>query len=99
LGHQYTYETKYYQFRQAARNDYFGDGFMSVVWDKANLKTTHNQLNARFSNTTLGTLTGHIDLYQYNYFFNSVLQTETQLIQSQLKDSEVAVGAKYNKQI
>lgn len=99
IGHQYNYETKYYQFKQAAQNAYFGDGFTSVIEDKAHLKTTHNQLNAQFSNRTLGVLTGHIDLYQYNYFFNTLLQTETQLIQNQLKGDEVSVGAKYDKQI
>lgn len=99
LGHQFTYETKYYHFKQAARNNYFGDAFTSVIGDKAYLKTTHNQLSAQFSNSALGMLTGHIDLYQYNYFFNTVLQTDTQLIQSQLKGNEVSVGAKYNKQI
>src|SRR5690606_35869525 len=56
-------------------------------------------INAQFSNRALGVLTGHIDLYQYNYFFNTLLQTETQLIQNQLKGSEVFVGAKYDKQI
>src|SRR5690606_33787827 len=62
LGHQFTYETKYYHFQQAAQNNYFGDGFTSVIGDRANLKTTHNQINAQFLNRTLGVLTGHIDL-------------------------------------
>lgn len=99
LGHQFAYETKYYHFKQAARNNYFGDGFVPVIGDKPNLKTTYNQLNAQFSNKTLGVLTGHIDLYRYNYFFNTVLRTDSQLIQSQLEGSEVSVGAKYDKQI
>jgi hypothetical protein len=47
----------------------------------------------------LGVLTGFINHYGYNYFFNSVLQTPTQLIQSQLKGNEIAAGAKYVKMI
>lgn len=99
IGHEFNYETKYYQFSQNAKNAYFGDAFTSVIGDKANLKTTHNRLNAQFSNKTLGVLTGYLGLYQYNYFFNTVLQTQTQLIQSQLKGDEVAIGANYVKKI
>lgn len=99
IGHQFNYETKYYQYKQSAKNAYFGEAFLSPIEDKANLKTTNNQLSAQFSSKTLGVLTGSLDLYQYNYYFNTVLQTKTQLIQSQLKDNEVAVGAKYVKRI
>ena len=99
LGHEFTYETKYYQYKQTAQNDYFGDGYDSSISDKANLKTTYNQVYAQFSNKTLGVLTGLINHYHYNYFFNSVLQTPTQLIQSQISGDEISAGAKYVKKI
>ncbi|MBC8770619.1 putative porin [Arenibacter sp. BSSL-BM3] len=99
LGHEFSYETKYYQFKQSAQNDYFGDGYASSIGDKASLKTTYNNVYAQFSNRTLGVLTGHINHYQYNYYFNSVLQTPTQLIQSQLSGDEISAGAKYVKKI
>ncbi|GGW47671.1 putative porin [Arenibacter certesii] len=99
IGHQFNYETKYYHYQQTSENAYFGDAFTAVIGDKAHLKTMNNQLSAQFSNKTLGVLTGHLDLYQYNYFFNTVLQTDTQLIQSQLKGDEIAIGAKYVKKI
>jgi len=99
LGHEFSYETKFYQYKQSAQNDYFGDGYGTSIGDKASLKTTYNKVYAQFSNKTLGALTGHINHYQYNYFFNSVLQTPTQLIQSQLKGDEISAGAKYVKKI
>lgn len=99
LGHEFSYETKYYQYKQTAQNDYFGDGYDSSISDKASLKTTYNQVYAQFSNKTLGVLTGLINHYHYNYFFNSVLQTPTQLIQSQLSGDEISAGAKYVKKI
>lgn len=99
LGHEFTYETKYYQYKQTAQNDYFGAAYESGIMDKASLKTTYNQLYAQFSNRTLGVLTGFVNHYKYNYFFNSVLQTPTQLIQSQLQGDEIATGAKYVKKI
>jgi len=99
LGHEFSYETKYYQFKQTAQNDYFGDAFESSITDKSSLKSTYNQVYAQFSNKTLGVLTGLINHYRYNYFFNSVLQTPTQLIQSQLEGDEISAGAKYVKKI
>jgi hypothetical protein len=58
-----------------------------------------NQLRAEFYNRTLGRLTGFTNLYNYNYFFNSVLITETEEIQNQLKGEEIIVGADYFKEI
>ena len=99
LGHEFTYETKYYQFIQAAQNDFFGAVLLSPVNDKANLKTMYNRVHARFSNRTLGTLTGYAGIYDYNYFFNSILITDEQRIDDQLEGQEVFVGGEYTKQI
>lgn len=100
VGHLFNYETKYYQFTQTNQNDYFGDAFVtSKISDKAFLKTYYNELNAEFYNTTLGRLKGSINVYNYNYFFNSVLITDTQRISRQLKGEEIALGAEYEKQI
>jgi len=59
----------------------------------------YNQFSADFYNATLGGLQGSISLYNYNYFTNSILITDTQTIENQLKGQEVALGAKYRKQI
>ncbi|MFK5974688.1 MAG: putative porin [Flavobacteriaceae bacterium] len=99
IGHQFSYETKFYAFTQSAANSYFGEGFLSSIEDKARLKTMYNQFSADFYNATLGKLQGSISLYNYNYFFNSILITDTQRIQNQLKGEEISLGAKYSKQI
>ncbi|SHJ86043.1 Putative porin [Arenibacter nanhaiticus] len=99
IGHEFNYETKFYQFKQAQGNRYFGESFLSVIDDKATLKTMYNQLNGQLQNNTLGEVTAFVDLYQYNYFFNSVVQTPEQLIKSQLKGDEVALGGIYHKKI
>ena len=100
IGHAFNYETKYYQFRQDISNEYFGSVFVSPIHDKASLKTTYNEFHAEFYNTTLGRLQGNISLYNYNYFFNSLLvTTEGQQIQSQLTGDEISLGAKYSKTI
>ncbi len=100
LGHTFGYETKYYQFTHTAGDSYFGDVILSPVNDKANLKTTYNQVNLEFYNRTLGRLQGNINMFNYNYFFNSVFYTqEGQKIQNQLNGTELALGGEYEKRI
>ena len=100
IGHQFNYETKYYNFSQDDQNPYFGNAFLSAISDRASLKTSYNQLNAVFYNATIGALQGNISVYDYVYFFNSKLITEDGLeIQNQLKGQEIALGANYRKQI
>ena len=99
IGHQFNYETKYHQYSQSAQNTYFGNSILAVISDKANLKTMYNQVSLDFYNATLGSLQANLSLYSYNYFFNSILITETERIEDQLKGEEVAFGANYEKQI
>lgn len=99
IGHTFTYETKNYEFQQENENQFFGEALVNPINDRANLKTMYNEINAVFSNRTLGVLIGSVSLYNYNYYFNSVITTDEGVIPSQLKGEEIAVGAKYRKQI
>jgi len=100
FGHVFNYETKYYTFGQTQQSDYFGDRLVPAIDDKAQLKAMYNEVNAEFYNETLGRLRGNISVYNYNYFFNSILITEDgSRIPSRLKGEEIAVGANYEKKI
>ncbi|NER11748.1 putative porin [Muriicola jejuensis] len=99
IGHEFTYETKYYQFQQDAQNDYFGEDLFSPIDDKATLKTFFNQVSLDYSNKFLGSIKGFVNWYQYNYFFNSLLITEGGTIPNQLRGDELSVGGSYSKRI
>ncbi len=99
IGHEFTYETKYFQFLQDGQNDYFGASFITPIDDKATLKTFFNRLSLDYSNRFLGTLKGFVNLYNYDYYFNSILITDTQTIPNQLRGDELAVGGLYQKTI
>lgn len=99
FGHTFTYESKSYKFQQDAENEFFGDALVSPISDRANLKTMYNEINAEFSNRTLGVLKASVNLYNYNYFFNSTITTDEGFIPNSLKGEEVAIGAKYKKEI
>lgn len=99
IGHQFNYETKFYQFNQTAQNAYFGEALLAAINDKASLKTMYNQVSLDFYNATLGSLQANLSMYSYNYFFNSLFISEDQVVQNQLQGEEIALGANYKKQI
>nr|WP_299388109.1 putative porin [Allomuricauda sp.] len=98
LGHEFTYETKFYDFTQSQQEDQLGsDPFVEPIADRARLKTMFNQVSAEFSNRILGRLRGTASLYNYNYYFNSILQTDEGIIQNKLEGEEISVGGSYAK--
>ena len=99
IGHQFNYETKIYDYSQTESNTYYGDSFLPAVTDRARLKIMFNQGNITFSNAVLGRLQANVNLYNYNYYFNSLLITDQGRIDNQLKGEEVSVGANYAKTI
>ncbi|WP_281278403.1 putative porin [Muriicola soli] len=68
IGHEFSYETKYFQFQQDAQNDYFGSVLVSPIDDKASLKTFFNSVSLDYSSKFLGSLKGFVNWYQYDYF-------------------------------
>lgn len=100
IGHRFNYETKIYRFKQASVNDLFGDAFqVSSLSDESRLKTMYNHLRLNFKSELTGDFTVKANAYDYNYYFNSIVIRDDEIIPSQLKDNEFAVGAEWNKNI
>lgn len=98
IGHEFTYETKFYDFGQTRQNDAFGeDPFLTPIMDRARLKTMFNKGSVEFSNRILGKVTGSVGLYTYNYYFNSLLITDEGTIPNKLEGEEITVGGGYAK--
>lgn len=96
LGHRFNYESKFYQFNQSATNAVFGESFLTAIADRARLKTAFNQFSVNFSNRVWGNLSAKANYYNYQYFFNSILVTDTQTIPNELEGNEIALGADYD---
>jgi len=96
IGHQFDYETKFYQFNQTTTSTRFGDEVLETpIDDKATLRTLFNQVSANFSNKTLGRLSGNLNFYNYDYSFRSLLILPDGEIPNQLKGNEIALGGDY----
>ena len=99
LGHVFGYETRYYQFGQTNQQDFFGAVLLSPINDKSSLKTFFNEFSVELSNKLLGTLKGIGRLYNYDYFFDSLLITDEGEIQNRINGEEISLGAAYAKKI
>ncbi|MCM5661527.1 putative porin [Galbibacter mesophilus] len=100
IGHELTYETKIYEFRQGRANPYFGESFQaSNLEDRARLKTFNNQLNLNYNNKIIGEASFLVNFYRYNYYFNSLVVQENQIIGNQMQNNEISLGGKWKKRI
>ncbi len=100
LGHQFNYETKFYQFTQTTATDYFADAFQaSNLRDRAQLQTLFNQLHVNYQSKSLGNLQFKTNHYHYNYFFKSIVITESGVITNKLNGNEIAIGGSWKHDI
>lgn len=100
IGHSFDYETKYYQFIETSNDTLFGDAILSAIDDKAILKTFYNEVNIEFYNKTLGRLTGGVNMYNYDYYFNSrLIEADGTVIPNRLNGTEFGLVGNYEKRI
>ena len=100
--HRLNYETKRFEFRQPTASEaFFGDAFQaSNLKDQARLKTFSNTFAVNWQNNITGNLTAQINIYNYNYFFNSiVVLSDDSTIPNRFNGTDVAFGAQWQKQI
>lgn len=100
IGHRFNYETKFYQFDQNSKSDYFGGAFQaSNIRDRAKLRRLQNELYLAYHTKALGKLTFRALHYNYNYFFNSIVYTDNGIITNQLKGNEMALGGMWKHRV
>jgi hypothetical protein len=100
LGHHYTYETKHYRFNQTLQNDLFGNAFQTVISDHAGLKTMNNLVYLELeSSLVLGKLRAKANHYNFDHYFNSIVNLPSQTVDAQLKGSTTSVGADWEASI
>ena len=100
LGHQFSYETKHYEFNQSSENSYFGDAFESPINDHAKYKKMHNELSAELESPyILGTIKAAVASFNFNYGFNSIATIDNQVIDEKLKGNALSVGASWKAKL
>lgn len=97
LHHQFTYENKFYEFRQPTVSARFGDAYTSVISDKVRYNRMYNLIGAAYANETIGTLEFYVEDFNYNYFYRSII-IGAQNIPNRINDRINTYGARYTYQ-
>src|SRR5690606_6896596 len=71
----------------------------SKLHDKSKLRTFNNLLSLNYQNKIIGKASFLANFYKYNYLFNSIVVGPQGTITNQLKDNEIALGGRWEKNI
>jgi hypothetical protein len=100
IGNLLTFEDKYYQFTQDSNTPFFGDAFVSSsIFDKSTLESFYAELNAQYSNETLGAVKASLGYNNYNYGYNSLVILNNQTITNRLLGDVLSFGGAYENRI
>ncbi len=101
VGHIFNYEIKHYQFKQAKKNNYFGEAYNSTILDKNSFTKLFNQVSVSLqSSKILGKLKLFIDNYNYDYRYkNAVVLGNNQYVSQSIHSNVSSVGAAWKTQI
>lgn len=102
VGHILNSETKEYNFTQtSSTTDVFGDINSSGASNNlAKNAITNNELNLEFnSKYVLGKIKAKINLTNYSYGYDSILNTKSSISKIKLEGSAISVGADWNARI
>ncbi|WP_310555900.1 putative porin [Flavobacterium sp.] len=97
INHQFSYESKFFQFNKTLNTERFGDSYLSSGYsDLTKNNILYNKLGASFRNSLLGNLNFFVENYKYNYFYNRIIISNNQLaIPYSNNDNLNAIGGKY----
>lgn len=99
FGHRFVYETKYFDFKQQSANEYFGEAYTPQISDRARLQTMNNKFYIDAELPYLGKTTINASANYYNYYFNTIRIDQQGVIPNGLRDTELSLGAQWNKKI
>lgn len=75
--HQFNYEHKFFEYKQGAANERFGESYTSSINNKTRYNRMYNMLGAAYTNETIGTVEFYLEDFSYNYFYKRVILGNT----------------------
>lgn len=96
---EYNYFTNLYTQNNAVslnlNTSYYGDYYSNSVYDKLRYRTYNNKVALSFDNTKLGQFAVYASLFNYNYFFNSIVNQSNAIIPNKLSNDILSLGGSY----
>ena len=98
IENKISFEDKYYQFDQTARNGFFGNAFSTGIRDKVSLENFETKVGLTLVNN-VGKLSGGIGFNNFNYGYNFSTLLDGQLIPNNISGNNLSLYAAYKKDI
>ncbi len=99
VGTTLSYEDRFYEYRQTAPYDGYGDTFRNENLKKTTkLEDFQAKAHANFQHGILGNIGAFVGYTDYNYGYNSVLELQDGRITNRIKGNLVQAGASYEKE-
>ncbi|SHI72862.1 putative porin [Flavobacterium terrae] len=97
LDHQFSYETKYFEFKMPTKTERYGSSFVNSNYnDLTKSNVMYNKLGATFSNSLIGKFNFFIEDFKYNYFYDRYIVSGNQILIPNTNNNDLnAVGGKY----
>ncbi|AJH16361.1 putative porin [Myroides profundi] len=101
LTHEFTYEDKFFEYKQADINNqftdktHFGEAFKSSINNKTRYYNVFNRVGAAYQSDVAGRFEGFVDFYKYRYHYKSIAHIEGGLIPDQLEKNITMLGGRY----
>lgn len=97
FDHQFSYETKFAEFKKTTTTEKFGDAYVANNYsDFVKSNDMYNRVGATFSNSLVGKFNVFVENYQYNYFYDRYSLSGNQVvIPNAIHNQLNAIGGKY----
>ncbi|WP_121964147.1 putative porin [Myroides sp. N17-2] len=101
LTHEFTYEDKFFEFKQENINNqytdkkHFGDAFQSTIKNKTRYYNIFNRVGAAYQSDVVGRFEGFVDFYKYRYNYKSIAHVNGTLVPDQLEKNITMIGGRY----
>ncbi|MFC7774182.1 putative porin [Flavobacterium sp. GCM10027622] len=97
FDHQFSYETKFAEFKKTTTTEKFGDAYVANNYsDFVKSNDMYNRVGATFSNSLVGKFNVFVENYQYNYFYDRYTLSGNQVvIPNAIHNQLNAIGGKY----
>ncbi|MBT8288606.1 MAG: putative porin [Bacteroidia bacterium] len=99
IGNILSFTNKYYEYRQDAANNLFGDAFESVIHERTTLEDFYAEGNLSYRTNAIGLLSARVGYHNFNYGYDKLVQIEGQQITNRIKGDAISAGGRYNNTI
>ncbi|MDM1361119.1 putative porin [Myroides marinus] len=101
LTHEFTYEDKFFEYKQGDINNqyndkaHFGEAFKNNINNKTRYYNIFNRVGAAYQSDIVGRFEGFVDFYKYSYYYKSIAHVNGTLVPDKMEKNISMLGGRY----